>query len=322
MMRIREALLLGALAFAMSNTPNVALSQGKGGGKDKGAQGQGKGQSKDKDQGRGKVQPRQSGRSDDNGRGKDKDKGRDVGKDRGFEKGGRPSAVSEKSIAKRAQKFERIASRSSMPASVRSFANSRRAQDLILAAAVSHAFARGRGDDVRIVQEGNIVRLVNRNSQPLVYLDDERARNLGRWRVGVVDDAVRDGGPAFCRSGAGHPVWGREWCLDKGFGLGSYDDFRWGRTDDPGDLVFARSSLGGSLIGTALSSLLGSTAYNRLALHAVTLGLVEPLVGRWVADPGGPQVLFVNSGQYPVAELVDVNRDYRADNMLVALRSW
>lgn len=27
-------------------------------------------------------------------------------------------------------------------------------------------------------------------------------------------------GPAFCRSGEGHPVWGREWCLEKGFGLG------------------------------------------------------------------------------------------------------
>ncbi len=27
-------------------------------------------------------------------------------------------------------------------------------------------------------------------------------------------------GPAFCRSGAGHPVWGPEWCLEKGWGLG------------------------------------------------------------------------------------------------------
>jgi hypothetical protein len=28
-------------------------------------------------------------------------------------------------------------------------------------------------------------------------------------------------GPAFCRSGAGHPVWGREWCLERGYGLGT-----------------------------------------------------------------------------------------------------
>jgi hypothetical protein len=31
----------------------------------------------------------------------------------------------------------------------------------------------------------------------------------------------RGRGPAFCRSGEGHPVWGREWCLEKGFGLGA-----------------------------------------------------------------------------------------------------
>lgn len=27
-------------------------------------------------------------------------------------------------------------------------------------------------------------------------------------------------GPSFCRSGAGHPVFGLQWCLDKGFGIG------------------------------------------------------------------------------------------------------
>lgn len=31
---------------------------------------------------------------------------------------------------------------------------------------------------------------------------------------------ARGRGPAFCRSGAGHPVHGRRWCLQKGFGLG------------------------------------------------------------------------------------------------------
>ncbi|HJR52546.1 MAG TPA: hypothetical protein VJ982_02405 [Gemmatimonadota bacterium] len=29
-----------------------------------------------------------------------------------------------------------------------------------------------------------------------------------------------DRGPSFCRSGAGHPVFGLAWCLDKGFGIG------------------------------------------------------------------------------------------------------
>ncbi len=191
-----------------------------------------------------------------------------------------------------------------------------------MAAAVSHAFARGRGEDIRIDQVGNAMRLRNRNGDPLVLLDDESARDLGRWRVGMLDDDVREGSPAFCRSGAGHPVWGRQWCLDKGFGIGSYEDYRWGRTDDLGDIVFSRGSLGTNLISSALASVIGTNTFNRLALHAVTLGLVEPLTGMWVADQTGPQVLMVNSGSLPVAELVDVNRDNRADNMLVALRSW
>lgn len=34
-------------------------------------------------------------------------------------------------------------------------------------------------------------------------------------------------GPAFCRNGEGHPVHGRQWCRDKGFGLGGdYYDAR------------------------------------------------------------------------------------------------
>jgi hypothetical protein len=34
-------------------------------------------------------------------------------------------------------------------------------------------------------------------------------------------DRGRGNAPAFCRSGEGHPVHGRQWCRDKGFGLGS-----------------------------------------------------------------------------------------------------
>lgn len=39
------------------------------------------------------------------------------------------------------------------------------------------------------------------------------------------DDFVRfpvrnDSGPSFCRSGAGHPVFGLQWCLNKGYGIG------------------------------------------------------------------------------------------------------
>ncbi|HUE95285.1 MAG TPA: hypothetical protein VMN39_01410 [Longimicrobiaceae bacterium] len=31
----------------------------------------------------------------------------------------------------------------------------------------------------------------------------------------------RNAGPPFCRNGQGHPVHGRQWCYDRGFGTGS-----------------------------------------------------------------------------------------------------
>ena len=54
----------------------------------------------------------------------------------------------------------------------------------------------------------------------------------------------------------------------------------------------------------------------------MTLGLFEPLTGRWVAQPTGPQMLYVNSGSYPVAELVDTDRDFGIEDLLVALLPW
>ncbi len=324
MTKVRIAIMLAAVAVALGQAPATVSAQGKGQGKGQGGEAQDKGRggnapSKAKGQGQGKGKG--AAASEDRGRGANTASPGRSGEARG-NSGNRVGKASDARGRGSAAKFVRVASRGSMPASVRNYASSRRTQDLIMAAAVSHAFARGRGEDIRIDQVGNAMRLRNRNGDPLVLLDDESARGLGRWRVGMLDDDVREGSPAFCRSGAGHPVWGRQWCLDKGFGIGSYDDYHWGRTDDLGDIVFSRGSLGANLISSALASVIGTNTFNRLALHAVTLGLVEPLTGRWVADQTGPQVLMVNSGSLPVAELVDSNRDNRADNMLVALRSW
>src|SRR5437667_134628 len=61
---------------------------------------------------------------------------------------------------------------------------------------------------------------------------------------------------------------------------------------------------------------------DRLALHDVTLGYTDPLTGVWHSEATGPDVLFVNSGNSPIAELVDTNRDGRPELMLVALRPW
>jgi hypothetical protein len=62
--------------------------------------------------------------------------------------------------------------------------------------------------------------------------------------------------------------------------------------------------------------------FNRLGLHALTLGYTDPLTGVWLGEPTGPRVLRVTSGNVPIAEIYDDNRDDRADALIVALRPW
>ncbi|CAN5650105.1 hypothetical protein BH23GEM1_BH23GEM1_07770 [soil metagenome] len=192
--------------------------------------------------------------------------------------------------------------------------------------ALAHAFARNVGSNAFVIAPSGQMMLVrNRNGDVLVALDEDRARNLGGWKVKPVDDRLGEGSPNFCRSGAGHPNWGRQWCLDKGFGLGvdnRLNGIRWGRNLDASDVVFLREPTSATLTRSVLETVLGQRAVDRLALHAITLGLVDPLVGTWRTDPAGPRVLLVNSGDYPVAEIVHVDRDLRSDRMVVALRPW
>lgn len=79
--------------------------------------------------------------------------------------------------------------------------------------------------------------------------DDRRVILDRDGRVVVVDGGRRDrarrgNGPKFCRNGQGHPVHGREWCREKGFGLGGDVLFerdrrtrRYDRNDDWWDRV-------------------------------------------------------------------------------------
>jgi hypothetical protein len=199
-----------------------------------------------------------------------------------------------------------------------------RADERIAAGAIAHARAHGIADNEFVVTRlGNRVNIKNKAGKVLVDLDEDRARNLGAWDVRRVRSDVDGNAPSFCRSGAGHPVWGRQWCIDKGFGLGSTQGVIWGRnTATISDIIFGRPVTTGQLARNALVDVLGAVALDRLGLHAVTLGYAEPLTGVWVAQPSGPQILQVNSGSYPVAEFVDVDRDNRAEVMLVALRPY
>ena len=57
---------------------------------------------------------------------------------------------------------------------------------------------------------------------------------IGRGGIDERFRLSRGGGPKFCRTGSGHPVFGRRWCLEKGFGLGDRDDVFW----DDGRVIF------------------------------------------------------------------------------------
>lgn len=209
-------------------------------------------------------------------------------------------------------------------ADVRPFATSGRPAERFLGRAVGLGEMRGlSGNDLKIARAGDRVHVLNGRGDVLLNLDDQHAREIGAWKVATVDAEDRaDGAPAFCRSGAGHPVWGRQWCVDKGFGLGMENDIRWGRATNVGDLVLRQPRSTGDLRRDVLAQVLGDVVYNRLAAHAITLGLTDPLTGRWMGETTGPRVLLVSAGDHPVAEVVDRNRDSRADMLLVALRPW
>jgi hypothetical protein len=202
----------------------------------------------------------------------------------------------------------------------RELATSAKRGHRIAGLAVASAARRGNRDDAFVIRPvDNRVQVLNRNGVVLVDFDDDR--ELGNWKVATEPYREKKGSPSFCRSGTGHPVWGRQWCVEKGFGLGTDNDLRWSRVLDPSGVIITRPTTS-DLTRNVLLDVLGSVVLNRLATHAVTLGYQEPLTGRWLGETNdaGPRVLLLSSGTRPVAELVDTNRDGNADLMLVTTR--
>ncbi|MFL5537349.1 MAG: hypothetical protein ACJ8J0_00005, partial [Longimicrobiaceae bacterium] len=195
--------------------------------------------------------------------------------------------------------------------------SSERAARLLTGAA---ALGRSRGlasDAVNVRSESGRIRLLNRRGDVLMDMAADRYDDIGAWRLRRMgDQRPRGNAPAFCRSGDGHPVWGREWCLDKGFGLGSRAGTLWSRgTID--DVIFRRYDYGTRLDRGGLIGVLGDLVLGRLALQALTLGYDQPLTGMWVAEPRSPRLLRVYSGGYPVAEFVDTDYDNRPEILYV-----
>lgn len=210
-----------------------------------------------------------------------------------------------------------------VPVPIRAYVLSDRPQERVVGKTIALALARGLAPGVLAVQPlGNGVVIVNQSGVALLALDESSAANLGGWKVATLSDRIKSGAPSFCRSGEGHPVWGRQWCIDKGFGLGTTNGVRWARTG-LSDVVFSQPTTTELITATVLRQVLGPTAFDRLAAHAITLGLADPLTASWLGQTtDGPRVLYVHSETYPVAELVDVNRDGRPETMFVALRPW
>ena len=119
-------------------------------------------------------------------------------------------------------------------------------------------------------------------------------------------------GPAFCRSGQGHPVHGREWCRDKGWDLGSQRDvfgdiiFR-----QPRDRRYDQPTMGR---GT-LADILGAVVLGRFESFGRNYGS-GAMTGRWINDYG-MRTLQLNVGGMPIARLVDTNRDGRVDDVVL-----
>ncbi len=148
--------------------------------------------------------------------------------------------------------------------------------------------------------------------------DRESARERGKQK----NKAGK--GPPFCRNGEGHPVHGRQWCRDKGFGLGSGLGGRWEDRGSWGDIILGSPRGGdrrrGAVDRGGLIDVLGDVVFGRIDAERARVGGRAPLEGRWLELGDGGHVLQIRSGSRPVAELTDLNGDGRVDVALVPRR--
>jgi hypothetical protein len=158
----------------------------------------------------------------------------------------------------------------------------------------------------------------DRSLPDIILGRDDRARD-DRGRQGNAGKAR--GGPPFCQNGQGHPVHGRQWCRDKGFGTGGgLIDTRW---ENRGwEDVILRAPRGtdrrqGALDRGGLIDVLGDVVFGRIATEGNRAGASEPLTGRWLTTDSGARVLQIRSGAIPVAELTDLDGNGRADSVLI-----
>ena len=146
--------------------------------------------------------------------------------------------------------------------------------------------------------------------------DDDRDDRWGdddRWGE-ARGERRRGNGPPFCRNGQGHPVHGRDWCREKGWSAGGIGGWLDGGWDD----VIFRGEPRRRMEQPTLGGILGDIVFGRMVDHAERTGRTGPLDGRWLdlGERGG--VLQIRAGGQPLAELADMDRDGRADVVLLS----
>lgn len=175
---------------------------------------------------------------------------------------------------------------------------------LCMALPSAPATAQGRGDAA-----------VSRRAEAVAERRSDLGYNRAPHRV-----QWRGAGPAFCRNGRGHPVHGWRWCVEKGWATRGYartarlrwDRVRWGYVR----LHTPRGS--GRVEWLPASAVLDFRVVQRLHRHAVGLGLRGSLAARVFRDRRGGVSVEIRAGRLVFAEIVDRNRDGRADLVLVA----
>ena len=145
--------------------------------------------------------------------------------------------------------------------------------------------------------------------------DDDDDRRDRDWDRSKKQKNRKGNGPKFCQNGEGHPVHGMAWCRQKGYdtGYGVFSRVDWGDVvlRRPRDVARQRDLSRGTL-----QDILGGVVLGRFDRQRSRLGFSQPLYGRWVDSDAGA-VLRLLSGSQPIAQIIDRNRDGRADVVLL-----
>ncbi|HUF13781.1 MAG TPA: hypothetical protein VMN78_11820 [Longimicrobiales bacterium] len=130
----------------------------------------------------------------------------------------------------------------------------------------------------------------------------------------------RGNGPSFCRSGSGHPVFGWDWCRERGWDRSGSSAVRWENRSWE-DVIFRipRGDRRETLDRRGLGDVLGDIVFGRIDTRRRQLSRSTDYVGRWLTA-GSSRELWISAGGVPVARLVDRNGDRRVDAVFMAER--